>query len=228
MKSFSDDINEQTSLPEIPEGSFVKPFSDDITYGVPDEFGLLEDILKLVTLQPKERKEPIYRNSPVQPGGGIRQEIWDERAEKVAAVLNKENPKLKLDSKILNRYVAQLGAALAIGTGGDFTFHDKILRDMGYSRNNILKVQSIKGGEEHRGIPPWGVTRWEVSNLVEKSGWSVNQALKYLKEHKGIWKRKVDVIIKGRKAYTPKGVEIKGEANLGSFGEYYHRDVGWY
>jgi len=226
MKSFSDDINKETNLPEIPKNLSVKAFSDSITYGVPDEFGMLETMLKLFNLH-SGRKGPVYTNSPVQPGGGIREEAWDERVAKVVETLKKENPvELKyLDSARVNSSIAHLGAAMATGASGDFSFQNMLLYEMGYSRNDILKAQNIKGGkgigdEERKGIPPWGVTRWEVTNLVQKSGWSVNQALRYLKEHKGIWKKQTDVIIKGRKAYTPEGVEIKGE--------YYHRDVGWY
>jgi len=217
MKSFSDNINEEINLPEIPDSLSIKPFSDDISQGTREDFGWLEDIMRKLRLHPKERGEPVYRNSPVQPGGGIRDVAWNERATKVTEELKKENPvELKFfDVARLNRLVANLGAAMATGTGGDFSFHDKILREMGYSREDIKKAQDIR-----KDLPPWGVTRFEVKNLVEKSGWSVNQALKYLKGHKGLWKKKIDVVISGRKAFTPAGVEIKGE--------FYHKDKGWY
>ena len=217
MKTFSDEINKEMDLPEIPESLSIKPFSDDITSGSPDEFGFLEDIMRKLHLHPPERKEPVYRNSPVQPGGGIRDEVWNKRAAEVVKVLTKENPIILkyFDVKKLNSLTAKLGAALALKTPGDFSFHKKIVGEMGYTPDNILVVQGIR-----KRVPPWGTTRWEVKNLVKNSGWSVNKALKYLKEHRGLWKKQVDVIIKGRKAYTPAGVEIKGE--------YYHKDKGWY
>jgi len=218
MKPFSDNINEDIAIPltELKDDN-IPSFSDDISYGVRDDFGWLEDIMRAFRLHPPERKEPVYRNSPVQPGGGIRDEAWDERAEKVVEILKKENPvKLKFfDVKRLNLLVANLGAAMATRASGNFAFHNKILSEMGYSPSDIKKAQGIRGD-----LPPWGVTRFEVKNLVERSGWSVNQAIKYLREHKGIWKPRVDVLISGRKAFTPKGVEIKGE--------FYHKDVGWY
>ena len=217
MKSFSDNINKEMNLPEIPDSSSIKSFSNNISRGTPDNFSWLEDIMRKLRLHPQERKEPVYQHSPVQPGGGIRDEAWNERAAKVTEELKKENPvELKFfNVDRLNRLVANLGAAIATGTGGDFSFHDKILREMGYSREDIKKAQNIR-----KDLPPWGVTRFEIKNLVTKSGWSVNQALKYLKEHKGLWKKKVDVVISGRKAFTPEGVEIKGE--------FYHKDKGWY
>jgi len=184
----------------------IKTFSNGISRGTLEDFGAtndfswLEDIMRVLRLHPEERKEPVYRNSPVQPGG-----LKDFNSAK------------------LNSLIASLGNAMATGASGNFSFQDKVLREMGYSRANIKKAQDIRGD-----LPPWGVIRFEVKNLVEKSGWSVNQALKYLKEHKGLWKKKVDVLISGRKAFTPKGVEIKGEVNHVPYGEFYHKDVGWY
>jgi len=193
IKPFSDDIStgNNSSVKEAPvvEAPITEIPSTEIpSTEIPAiEIPVIEIPISEQTEQKEEETGAFSESYPT-----IKE--WNKKVREVGKTY-------KLSPEQINGLIMGIASSVAgVSIPGYYkqTLHEKVLRDMGYNRKTLKRMQDFKGG-----LPPWYKAleidpRNPEFDIIQKvkAGLSVNEAWKAMRRAK--------------------------------FGEFYHKDKGWY
>ena len=208
----------------------LKPFSEDISTGSeyadsdfnPGEWNRNVDQLNKALREHQGQQqgidEGLKAKLKVKTEEGIKN--WDSAVKRVADYLG-------TSSEVINDTIYAVGSELIDGERGSrFTPHEQetLINLIGVTKNQIKKILNTKGQ-----IPPWYKGRKDITmdNIIE----AIKNAGISPTEGHHLFNKILDQ--GNEEEYTKREKLILkamgwSESNIIPFGEYYHRDVGWY